>query len=295
MGSRFGGLKQVEPVGPNGEKILDYSVYDALHAGFGDLVFVIRREIEADFKSLVSRRYEGLLPVRYVYQDASALPDGFSVPAGRSKPWGTAHAILCARSAVHGNFAVINADDFYGRESFQALSEYLERASDASVWDWSMVGYPLENTLSENGHVSRGLCRVSASMELEGVREIQRIQRTASGIEAPLESGVERFTGAELVSLNLWGFTPALFRHLAELFPAFLSSLQDPLTSEYQIPGMVDLAIRSGKARVKVLTSPGRWYGVTYKEDKPVVAQAMASLVREGAYPSPLWKEGQLP
>ncbi|MBN8217634.1 MAG: NTP transferase domain-containing protein [Spirochaetes bacterium] len=295
MGSRFGGLKQVEPVGPNGEKILDYSIYDALRAGFGGLVFVIRREIEADFRQLVSRRYEGLLPVRYVFQDAGALPPGFSVPPGRTKPWGTAHAILCARADIPGNFGVINADDFYGKESFGVLSSYLQGAADSAHWDWSMVGYPLGNTLSENGQVSRGICRVSPLGELETVREVQGISRVSGGAQAPQGSATESFTGKELVSLNLWGFTPSLFAHLEEHFPPFLGSMPDPLKSEFQIPGLVDRAIHDGKAKVRVLTSPGRWYGVTYKEDKPVVAAAMAALVQSGAYPSPLWKERGAP
>lgn len=290
MGSRFGGLKQVVPVGPGGELILDYSVHDALKAGFGRVCFVIRRDIENEFRHGISKRYAGRVELLYAHQEAGDLPSGGEIPPGRVKPWGTAHAIRSARKAVKEPFAAINADDYYGPVAFRLLAEALSKAGSG---DWSMVAFTMEKTLSENGHVSRGVCRVDGKGFLEGVREVKGIRKKAGAFVS--EEGTETFTGAEPVSMNCWGFTPDLFDVLEKGFPAFLKGPGDPLTKEYQIPSVVDGAIQSGTARVQVLTSPDSWIGVTYKEDTTSVISAFARKVSAGEYPSPLWaaKEGR--
>lgn len=289
MGSRYGGLKQVDPVGPSDEKILDYSVYDALRSGFEKIVFVIRKEIEKDFRELVSSKYETRVATDYVFQELDKLPAGFTVPAGRTKPWGTAHAILMGKEKIGSAFAVINADDFYGRNAFEVLGAHLGKPGQPT--DHSMVGYALKNTLSEHGQVSRGICAVSKDGFLESVVERTKIQRVGSKVEAISDKPGETLSlsGEEIVSLNLWGFTPRIFKDLEEGLSLFLKNPSLNEKSEYQIPTVVNALLQEKKARVRVLTSRDRWFGVTYREDKPGVVAEIAKLVGSKEYPSPLW------
>ena len=292
MGSRYGGLKQVDPVGPSGEAILDYSVFDAHRAGFGKVVFVIRRDFEAEFKEKIGRKYEGLIQVEYAYQDIADLPGGRAVPEGRTKPWGTAHAIRAARDAVKEPFAVINADDFYGRDAFARLSGFLcgPAAEAASPLRFAMVGYRLDNTLSENGSVARGVCSVSPEGRLLGVKEMTKIVRVPGGAEnredpaapVPLSPDVR-------VSMNLWGFSPALFDALEKRFPAWLDVHGTEPKAEWYIPFVVDEMIREGLAQVDVLPTESQWFGVTYREDKPSVVASIRALVDKGEYPAALF------
>jgi hypothetical protein len=278
MGSRYGGLKQIDPVGPSGETVLDYAVFDAVRAGFGRVLFVIRREFESEFRAAVTDKYSGRIEVGFVFQSIDSLPDGFSVPAGREKPWGTGHAVWCARDAVKGPFAVINADDFYGAGSFARLSAFLSDASDAQ---FAMVGFRLANTLSENGTVSRGICR-----ERKGwlVSIVEERAITAADVGAG-----GRFAGDEVVSMNFWGFTPALFGGLDAALCAFLAAAGSDLKAEFYLPDAVSGLIGQGAASVRVLASDDSWFGITYKEDRQHVAGAIASLVRAGAYPARLF------
>ena len=255
MGSRYGGLKQVDPVGPSGEAILDYSVFDAVRGGFGKVVFVIRHDFENEFKDKVGRKYEGLVPVEYAYQDIADLPAPYTVPAGRTKPWGTAHAVRAARGAVSEPFAVINADDFYGRDAFAKIGAHLAATPSGPAaggkYSFAMVGYRLDLTLSANGSVARGICRVS-------------------------------------VSMNLWGFQPALFDELERRFPAWLAENGAKEKSESYIPFVVDELVREGKAECRVLPTDSSWFGVTYREDKPFVVGEIRKLVEAGEYPEKL-------
>jgi hypothetical protein len=281
MGSRYGGLKQVDSVGPSGETLLDYSIYDALRAGFGKVVFIIRHDIEAQFREVVGKRFEGRVPVDYAFQELNDLPDGFQVPEGRTKPWGTTHAILAATQVVHEPFAVLNADDFYGRESFATLARHLTSGSQ----DLAMVGFQLKNTLSEHGTVARGVCGVGPDGYLTSVEEFTKIEKTATGAR----EGARQFTGDELVSMNFWGFQPPVFPELREQFTAFLRKSGSELKSECYIPASVNELMVAGKARVKMLSSRSPWFGVTYKEDKPRVVASLAQLVQQGEYPAKLW------
>lgn len=287
MGSRYGGLKQIDPVGPAGETIIDYSVYDAMRAGFGKLVFVIRRDIEAAFKDTVGRKFEGKLPVSYVYQALDDLPSGFSVPAGRTKPWGTSHAILTAASAVNEPFAVINGDDFYGTTSYRVLAQHLQSGGA----DYAMVGFVLRNTLSEFGSVARGVCEVGADGYLRTVTERTKIEKDGQGgATFPDEKGQpQRLTGAEIVSLNMWGFPAAIFPHLRRMFVDFLKQHGSSEKTEFYIPTAVNDLVRGGQARLKVLETPDSWFGVTYREDRPRVQESVRALVTRGDYPNPLW------
>jgi NDP-sugar pyrophosphorylase family protein len=282
MGSRYGGLKQIDPVGPSGETILDYSVFDAVRAGFKRVVFVIRRDFDELFRAKIGARYAGRVEVGYVYQSLDALPPGFSVPAGREKPWGTGHATWCARDAVHEPFAVINADDFYGADAFRQLAGFLAKASSQ---DAAMVGFRLARTLSEHGAVSRGICAVATDGRLLGVTE-------HTGI-LPAEVGAgKKFPGETIVSMNCWGFTPAIFGELDGQFRAFLATMPPEALSaraEFYLPAAVSTAIARGSARVSVLPTEGEWFGVTYREDKPRVMAALAALVQAGSYPSRLF------
>ncbi len=292
MGSRYGGLKQVDPVGPSGEAILDYSVFDAHRAGFGKVVFIIRKDIEEVFRRQVGAKYEGLLPVDYAFQDIHDLPAPYVVPAGRTKPWGTAHAIRAARHAVHEPFAAINADDFYGRDAFARLAAFLERADAQQRVPprFAMVGYKLDLTLSDHGSVARGICQVTPEGHLVGVTEMTKLVRTSDGAEnrenpdAPV-----KLTGAERVSMNLWGFTPALFDALEARFPAWLAQRGTEEKSEWYIPFVVDEMIHEGAASVEVLPTESAWFGVTYREDKPFVTDAIRALVDAGEYPASLF------
>lgn len=287
MGSRYGGLKQVDPVGPSGEAILDYSVFDAVRGGFGKVVFVIRHDFEAEFKEKVGSRYEGLIPVEYAYQDITDLPQPWTVPEGRTKPWGTAHAVRAARNAVDAPFAVINADDFYGRDAFAKMGEYL---SSAASMQFAMVGYRLDLTLSENGSVARGICKVSQDGVLEGVTEMTKLVRAgdvAQNMEDP-ENPVKVALN-ERVSMNLWGFTKELFDELESRFPAWLEANGSKEKSEWYIPFVVDELIKEGKASCRVLPTESSWFGVTYREDKPFVTAEIQKLVSSGEYPENLF------
>ncbi len=290
MGSRYGGLKQIDPVGRHGEIIMDYSLFDALEAGFEKVVFIINRKIEQDFYEVVGRRAEKHMEVHYVFQDMTTmLPQGFEVPADRVKPWGTAHAILCCKDVVNEPFAAINADDYYGKRAFTTLYDYLKDAKDGKEYDYSMVGYYARNTLTDNGHVARGLCELNDKGELTNIVERLRIYKTPQGPAYTEDEGktFTHFPEDTLVSMNFFGFTPSLFGELEEAFPKFLmrTKEENPLKGEFLIPNEAGRLVREGKAHIQVLSSPDRWYGVTYKEDKPVVMEALAKMTDEGLYP----------
>lgn len=290
IGSRYGGLKQIEAVGPHGAIVIEYSVYDAIRAGFDRVVCVIRRDIEKDFRDIVSSRFEKQIPVDYVFQDLADLPAGFSVPADRKKPWGTGHAVLACRDVVKAPFAVINADDFYGRRSYGALGTFLDGVKADST-DFSMVGFTLRNTLSEHGHVARGVCEVDPQGLLTRVVERTNIEKTETGARFKEADGSSlSLTGDEVVSMNMWGLTPALFGHLQREFTAFLQKQAVNPKSEFFLPTVVDGLINSGKARAKVLSTPELWFGVTYPQDKAVVVEGIKALVDQGVYPAKLWK-----
>lgn len=285
MGSRFGGVKQVQPVGPHGELIIEYSAFDALRAGFGRLVLVIRKDIEKDFRDTIGRRLETRMDVQYVFQEIDTLPAGFLAPAGRAKPWGTAHATLVAQPAVRGSFAVINADDFYGASAYRTLAAHF-----AASTDYAMVGYPLNQTLSEHGTVSRGLCATDVAGRLTGITEITKIEKTATGARHTDAQGQpQQLSGAEIVSMNFWGFTPAVFAQLEAAFAAFLASRgQDPKAEIYLPTTLSDLNAR-GEARIALHRSQDAWFGLTYQEDVIVARATIKQLVAEGKYPASLW------
>ena len=290
MGSRYGGLKQIDPIGRHGEIIMDYSLFDALEAGFEKVVFIINRRIEQDFYDVIGKRAEKHMEVRYVFQQPDAmLPAGFSVPEERVKPWGTAHAILCCKDAVNEPFAAINADDYYGKRAFTVLYDYLKNAKDGAKFDFSMVGYHAANTLTEHGSVARGVCEVDANGELVNIVERLKIFKTPEGPAYTEDDGQTfvHFPADNLVSMNFFGFTPSIFDALEQRFPAFLTEAleKNPLKGEFLIPQEVGRLLQAGKASVRVLSSPDRWYGVTYREDKPEVMQALNSLTDAGAYP----------
>ena len=289
MGSRYGGLKQCDPVGPSGETIMDYSVFDAVRAGFDRVVFVIRRDFEDEFRSVVGSKYEGIVKVDYAFQDLHDLPEGYSVPDGRKKPWGTAHALLSARDLIDGHFAAINADDFYGQDSFQQLAYFL-KSSDLAVAKFALVGFRLDNTLSENGSVARGVCTVNESGVLSTVTEMTKIVRTENGAEDQSDpDNPVAYTGEERVSMNLWGFTPAFMDELKSVFPGFLDKSMTNLKSEWYIPFVVDDMVQENRAEVVVLSTESSWFGVTYRDDRPQVVAAIADLVEKGVYPAKLW------
>jgi len=289
MGSRYGGLKQIDPMGPSGETILDYSVFDALRAGFGKVVFIIRPDFEQDFRERIAAKFAGRIEVGFAFQTIDRLPAGFSVPAGREKPWGTTHAILCARDAVDTPFAVINADDFYGQDSYAVLGRYL-RDLDVRSTAYAMVGFTLKHTLSEHGTVARGVCQTDAAGRLTDIQELTKIARLPQGAEHRGEDGsVVRLTGDEPVSMNMWGFTPAIFPQLAADFDAFLRAKGGEMKSEAYIPLSVGNLIRAGQASCQVLRTDSAWFGVTYREDKPVVQASILRQVEAGAYPASLW------
>lgn len=289
MGSRYGGLKQIDPMGPNGETILDYSVFDAIRAGFGKVVFIIRPDFADAFKTQVSPKFAGKIAVDYAYQTLDKLPAGYSLPEGREKPWGTTHAILCAKDVVKENFAVINADDFYGRDSYRVLGEFLKNLDPKSS-DFSMVGFTLKNTLSEHGSVARGVSMVDAHGFLTHIDEKTKIFKTATGAENREEGKpVQPLTGNEPASMNMWGFTPKLFDHLDRIFREFLDKSGKELKSECFIPMTVGQLVTEKHATVKVLRTDSAWFGVTYKEDKPVVQESLAKLIKAGEYPANLW------
>lgn len=287
MGSRYGGLKQLDEVGPNGEAIIDYSLFDAIRAGFGKVVFIIRRDFEDAFKERFDRKLTGKINVEYVFQELTDLPSGFSVPAGREKPWGTGHAIRAAREVVKEPFSAINADDFYGFEAYQTVARFL--TGDVADNQYAMVGYRLDNTLSENGSVSRGLCVTNAQQNLVDIEELTQITSENEGIFYYKNNEKFVLKGDETVSMNFWGFHPSLFNHLEEGFVSFLKIKGNEMKSEFFIPMFVDELIKAEKTDVKVLTSSASWFGVTYQEDKPVVKDRINQLIAEGKYPSKLW------
>jgi len=286
MGSRYGGLKQIDPIGPGGETLMDYSIYDAVRAGFGRLVFVIRRDIERPFKEIIGHRFERRIEVDYVFQELDQVPRGIPVPQHRQKPWGTGHAVLAAALAVREPFAVINADDFYGARSFQALSDHLRSGSP----DYAMVGFVLRNTLSAFGGVARGVCRLGAGDYLESVVEVTGIEKHGAGARYRDANGqVVSLSGDETVSLNTWGFAPSLFEHLARDFASFLQANGQNDKAEFYLPSVVNSLIRTGQTRLKVLRTPDSWFGITYREDRAAVAEAIQALVARGEYPEKLW------
>ncbi|MBQ2624971.1 MAG: nucleotidyltransferase [Kiritimatiellae bacterium] len=321
MGSRYGGLKQVDPVGPSGEAILDYSVFDALRGGFGKVVFVIRRDFEAEFKEKIGRKFEALMPVDYCYQDIADLPAPYTVPAGRTKPWGTAHATRAARSVVDGPFAVINADDFYGRDAFAKLAEFLVGSSSVGVGPNSvgagsssvgvgsaatltdanstlkdpklhiaMVGFRLDLTLSENGSVARGICDIAPDGKLRGVTEMTKLVKVGDIAEnREDEANPVKVPLDSRVSMNFWGFPAGLFAELEERFPKWLAVNGSKEKSEWYIPFVVDELVREGKADCCVLPTDSSWFGVTYRDDKPRVMESIRALVDAGEYPSNLF------
>ncbi|MDD4493734.1 MAG: sugar phosphate nucleotidyltransferase [Eubacteriales bacterium] len=291
IGSRFGGLKQIEPIGPNGEMIIDYAIYDAAKAGFAKVVFIIKDEIAELFKEKVGNRISQHIPVSYAFQRVDSLPSGFKVPEGRTKPWGTAQAVLSSAEMVDTPFAVINADDFYGRNSYNVLCDFLKGVNDNSAQDYCMVGFVLGNTLTENGHVARGECRVDNSGNLTGITERTKIIKTKSGASFSEDGeGWADIPVETTVSMNMWGFTPSIFNEIWERFPRFLADNKERLDkAEFFLPSVVDSLIREGKAVVKVLKTDEKWFGVTYKEDKINVMESIKDMVEKGVYPSPIW------
>ena len=285
MGSRYGGLKQIDPVGPGGETIIDYSVYDALRAGFDQLVFVIRRDIEQAFKETIGRRFENRLAVQYVFQELDRLPDGAVPPANRKKPWGTGHAIWMAADVIREPFGVINADDFYGADSFHQLAGHLRPENP----EYAMAGFTLRNTLSEHGTVARGICRMSGDT-LESVQEIVGIEKSGEGARYRDAAGATcELTGDETVSMNMWGFHPDLFDHLRSQFVEFLKERGSDEKAEFYIPSVVNRLVIERNVTVKVLRTQSSWFGVTYREDRPLVIEGIRKLVSRGIYPERLW------
>ncbi len=288
IGSRFGGLKQIAPVGPSGEIVLDYSVFDARRAGFDRIVFVIRRDIERDFRAIADPHFGGRLAIAYAFQELGDLPAGFAAPPERKKPWGTAHAIYAARHHVTGPFAVVNADDFYGRRSFAMLASRLRELAGTRN-RYALVGFALRNTLSENGTVARGVCATDNTGVLRRVTERLEIGRRDGAIAYRDGDRWEPLTGEETVSMNMWGFTPSIFEHLENGFLDFLRYLHQPDRAEYQIPTLIDHLIQTNRATVDVLPTPDAWLGVTYPQDLPTVRAGIGALVAAGDYPPRLW------
>ena len=296
IGSRFGGgIKQLEPVGPNGEIIMDYSIYDALEAGFNKIVFIIRKDLEKDFREIIGNRIEKIAPVEYAFQEIDDLPEGFSVPDGRTKPWGTGQAILSAKHVIHEPFLVINADDYCGKEGFKNLHDYMvnEMDEDGDGYDMCMAGFILSNTLSDNGGVTRGMCAVNETGFLTKVTETYNIYKAEDGMHASTRDG-EPVTVEENghVSMNMFGLPAKFMKELEEGFPKFLSNVKEgDLKAEYLLPTIIDHCIREKKGRVRLLETPDKWFGVTYKEDKPTVVAAIRKLIEEGVYPAKLFEE----
>ncbi len=295
MGSRYGGLKQVDPVGNHGQLIIDYSLYDAKRAGFEPVVFVIKKAIEETFKEAIGNRLSKVMDVKYAYQELDDLPAGYTAPAERVKPWGTCHAILAARHVVDGPFAVINADDYYGPSAFKTIYDYLLTHPDTpDTYEFAMVGYLLGNTVTEHGHVARGICVESGDNFLQSVTERTHIEKVGDDARFTEDDGATwtAISGGTIVSMNLWGFTKSFLAEAETRFPAFLDNAlrTNPLKGEYFLPSVVSALIDENKARVKVLRSHDKWYGVTYHEDKPVVVAAIAAKTADGTYPDNLWE-----
>ncbi len=288
IGSRFGGgIKQLAPVGPGGEIIMDYSIHDALEAGFDKVIFIIRRDLEKDFKEIIGHRIEQLVPVEYAYQELDALPKGYKPTEGRTKPWGTGQAVLMVKGMVNGPFLVINADDYYGKEGFQRIHDYMvnDMKDEGEVYDICMGGFVLSNTLSDNGSVTRGVCQVENGF-LKNVTETYDIRMTEQGLSAKDEGGNPvHIDPSQPVSMNMWGLPVSFLDELEKGFPEFLDSLKEgDIKSEYLLPKIIDRLVQSGKARVKVLDTPDKWFGVTYQEDKQAVVEAIRGLIAQGVY-----------
>ncbi|MDO5147709.1 MAG: nucleotidyltransferase [Eubacteriales bacterium] len=294
MGSRYGGLKQMDPVDEKGHTLLDFSVYDAKRAGFQKVVFIIKHAIEKDFVEMIGSRIEPLMEVKYVFQELDRLPEGYDIPDGRSKPFGTGHALLCCHGVIEEPFAVINADDYYGPKAFQVIYDYLTSHEDDEKYRYMMVGFHIEKTITENGHVARGICQVDEDHYLTDIKERTRIEKKGAGAAYTLDEGKTWIPIADHtpVSMNCWGFTPGFLKELSDRFPAFLDKelKSNPLKCEYFLPGVVSELLEEGKASVKVLESEEKWYGVTYQQDKETVVQAIAEKKKEGLYPEELWK-----
>lgn len=289
VGSRYGGLKQLDGVGPGGETIMDYAVFDAARAGLQRVVFVLRRAMERDFHAACGQRYARLVDVRYAFQELDALPAGRTVPEGRSKPWGTAHATLCAAEHVQGPFVVCNADDFYGAEAYRLLAEFLARPAP-SPSEYALVGYELRHTLSAHGSVSRGVCQVAPDGRLVGVHEYTQLEPRGTGAVQRGKDGSEIvFEGGEPVSLNLWGFRPALFDHLRERFARFLDAQGREPKAEFYLPVVVDELLREGRVAVTLLRSASPWFGMTHRDDRALVAERLRALHERGDYPARLF------
>ena len=292
MGSRYGGLKQMDPVGSGGELIIDFSLYDAVMAGFKKVIFIIKKEMEKDFKPLIEGRSGRFIEVDYAFQELSDLPAGYSVPEGRVKPWGTCHAVLSCKDKIDGQFAVINADDFYGAGAFQSMYDFLLKAEDKESYCYSMIGYQLENTLTENGHVARGVCNTSKDGYLTSITERTKIMWRDGLIQfTENDKDWEVVPKGTTVSMNFWGFSPSMMKEMEERFPAFLDKtlLENPLKAEFFLPLAVDQLLKEKKATIKILKSSDRWYGVTYKEDKESVIAALQSMKDKGLYPEKIW------
>ena len=289
MGSRYGGLKQIDPIDAQGHIIMDFSIFDAKKAGFEKVVFIIKKENEADFKEAVGKRIEEKMEVEYVFQDINNIPEGFEVPEGRVKPWGTAHAVLSCMDVIDGPFAVINADDYYGRDAFEKIYNYLSTTEDDDKYRYIMVGYQLKNTVTDNGHVARGVCSVDENGFLEKVVERTRIEKRDGGIAFTEDDGEtwEALDGDSVVSMNMWGFSKSFMKEIQNGFEAFLEEglKTNPLKCEYYLPSVVTRLLEADQATVKVATSVDKWYGVTYKEDKQMVMDAIQSLKDSGLYP----------
>ena len=295
MGSRYGGLKQIDPVDPYGNMIIDFSIYDAKQAGFEKVIFIIKKAIDEAFREGIGKRIEKYMDVEYVYQELDVLPKGYEVPEGRVKPWGTGHAILCAAEAIDGApFAVINSDDYYGRTAFEEIYRQLTTEQDGATYQYAMVAYDLYKTLTDNGHVARGICTADDQNHLVGIHERTRIENHGGQAEYTEDDGATWHALDEdtTVSMNLWGFTPDFVDALKKDFVSFLENdvPKNPLKAEYFLPFVVNDQIRDGKADVTVLKSADKWFGVTYKADKPVVMSALAEMMQNGTYPDPLWK-----
>lgn len=290
MGSRYGSLKQIDPVGPSGETIIDYSIYDAVRAGFGKVVFIIRKSFEQDFKDIFISKLQPYIPVEYVFQEIDNVPEGLSFSPERSKPWGTAHAILMAKDIIHEPFAVINGDDFYGSDAFKTMADFLNSLTPDQQTQYSLVGYHVGNTMSENGSVSRGVCQEDANQNLVSVTERTNIQYIDGGIAFQQAEESVYLDPETLVSMNFWGFTPEYFKQTESMFIDFVKENSDNLKAEFYIPTAIDKLISSSAASVKVLRSSAKWFGVTYKDDKPLVIEKLAQLIKAGVYPAQLWK-----
>lgn len=296
IGSRFGGgIKQLEPVGPSGEIIMDYSIHDALEAGFDKIVFIIRKDLEKDFKEIIGNRIEKIAEVAYAYQELTALPEGFELPQGRTKPWGTGQAVLSIKGLVDGPFAVINADDYYGKECFQNMHRYMTEKMDTQKrpYDMCMSGFVLSNTLSENGAVTRGVCQANPDGTLKEVVETYEIRQTQEGLFGADDNGNRiRLDGNCLVSMNMWGLPASFLDELERGFPEFLRSVPEgDVKKEYLLPQIIDKLVKSGQASVQILNTPDKWFGVTYKEDKDYVVKSFAKLIEDGVYQRSLFED----